>query len=365
MASGGVEQTRLLLARHFSKKNFELKITCSYAGNPIASEFEKLGVKIHVIGSMKGPFDPEVHKKAIKIIKGFRPHIIHGGVFEGNSIAAISGFLTGVPIRILEETSDPKTRSKKASWLLRQYVRLADKITAISPNVLLYLTDVAKISTRKVLLLNNGIQIPEYPSAEEIFAKKKELGLLEGEFVIGFVGRLYNDHKRITDLVDALAICNDPRLKLIIVGDGRDKGEILEKIDVLGLKESVILAGYQKNTSLYYSIFDLVCIPSAREGFGLVAAEAMIHRLPVIASNVGGLKDVILDSETGFLVTPLDPKELASKITLLFQNPHLRRMMGEKGYERALENFTSDRYCADVEALYLDLLKKKKILKND
>ena len=107
---------------------------------------------------------------------------------------------------------------------------------------------------------------------------------------------------------------------------------------------------------------DVFCVPSAREGFGLVAVEAMLHNLPVIATKVGGLQDVVLDGETGYLVPPIAPQALAEKIQLLIDQPELRKQMGQKGKARALQHFTAERYCRDVENLYLELLDEKGIL---
>lgn len=355
ISSGGVEQTRLTLARHLPKSEFEIKIICTNASGPIADGLKKEGVELFVIGSMKGPFDWNTHKQVQQVIKEYRPDIIHGGVFEGNSMAAISGFLKRVPVIILEETSDPQNRSGRANWLLRQYVRLADKIIAISPDVKHYLTSKAKISPENVRMINNGVTIPKYPTQKRISMKRTDLGLAKSDVVVGFVGRLFNDHKRVTDLLEAVALLADPRIKVLIVGDGRDKGLVVEKLNSLGLLEKVIMAGYQNETTLYYSMMDIFCVPSAREGFGLVAAEAMLHHLPVIASEVGGLKNVVVDGETGYLVPPKDPIAIASKINELILDAEKRTQMGEMGYRRSMENYTADQYCKNIQNLYLEL----------
>lgn len=356
ISSGGVEQTRLTLARHLPKSEFEIKIICTNASGPIADGLKKEGVELFVIGSMKGPFDWNTHKQVQQVIKEYQPDIIHGGVFEGNSMAAISGFLKRVPVIILEETSDPQNRSGRANWLLRQYVRLADKIIAISPDVKHYLTSKAKISQEKVRLINNGVTIPKYPTQKRISMKRTDLGLAKSDVVVGFVGRLFNDHKRVTDLLEAVALLADPRIKVLIVGDGRDKGLVVEKLNSLGLLEKVIMAGYQNETTLYYSMMDIFCVPSAREGFGLVAAEAMLHHLPVIASEVGGLKNVVVDGETGYLVPPKDPIAIASKIKELILDAEKRTQMGEMGYRRSMENYTADQYCKNIQNLYSELI---------
>jgi glycosyltransferase involved in cell wall biosynthesis len=360
ISSGGVEQTRLTLVKHLPKTDFEIKIICTNASGPIADGIKREGVELFVIGSMKNPFDWKIHKKVQDVIKVFKPDIIHGGVFEGNSMAAISGFLRRVPVIILEETSDPQNRSAKASWLLRQYVRVANKIIAISPDVENYLVQKAKIPTGKVTMINNGVTTPNYPSSKRISAKRKDLGLQKDDVVVGFVGRLFNDHKRVTDLLEAVARIDDPKVKVLIVGDGRDKGLVVEKLKGLGLLERVIMAGYQNETTLYYSMMDIFCVPSAREGFGLVAAEAMLHHLPVVASNVGGLKNVVIDGETGYLVAPKDPVALADKIKSLIMDPEKRKHMGEMGYQRSMQHYTATQYSKNIQNLYTEQFSPEK-----
>ena len=104
---------------------------------------------------------------------------------------------------------------------------------------------------------------------------------------------------------------------------------------------------------------DCFCIPSAQEGFGLVAVEAMFHQLPVIATAVGGLKDVVQNELTGILVPPCDPQSIANGIKFLFNNPEGSLNMGKEGYLRALELYGIGTYTSSLEKLYLSLLTKK------
>lgn len=362
ISSGGVEQTRLTLAKYLPTNRFEIKIICTYAGGPIADNLRNEGVELIVVSSMKHPLDWTIHKQVQGVISSYRPHIIHGAVFEGNSMAAISGFLKRVPVIILEETSDPQNRSSKADWLLRQLMKVSDVIIAISPDVKNYLKKKAKITPSKIKMIFNGVPIPEQINHNLVQLKKEELKISEDEIVIGFVGRLFDDHKKLTDLIDAISIINDPIVKLLVVGDGRDKSIIVDLIRKLELNKQVILVGFQENTGLFYSVMDILCVPSAREGFGLVAVEAMLHKLPVIATAVGGLKDIVIDGKTGYLVKPKSHKDLADKINELVHDSQLRVTFGEAGYVRAKEKFTADRYCLEVENLYIALLKKKGFL---
>jgi glycosyltransferase involved in cell wall biosynthesis len=110
---------------------------------------------------------------------------------------------------------------------------------------------------------------------------------------------------------------------------------------------------------------DVFCIASHMEGFGLVAAEAMFHRLPVIATAVGGLKDIVVDGETGFLVPSHSPGRIAEKLQLLIDQPDLRKSMGEKGLARAEKEYSAAVYVEKVHQLYQDLLREKGIIESN
>lgn len=362
IASGGVEQTLLTLIKGLDKERFEHKIICTWQGGAVEEAFNRLAVEVIAVGPFKSPFEFTKLLKVVQIVKKYQPHIIHGAVFEGMTMATVGGLLGKVPVVILEETSDPQNRSIKANWLLRQYSKFADTVQAISFDVGKYLKEVSKIDPNLVVVIPNGIPKPGVTNDEVLCKKRLSLHLLPEDLVIGFVGRLYNDHKRVSDLIDAISLLDKPNLKLLIVGDGKDKKDLEDRVKSLNLDKKVIFTGYQSKLDLYYQLMDVFCIPSSREGFGLVAAEAMLHKLPVIATAVGGLKEVVVDGETGYLVPAQSPVDLANKINCFIQNPDLRIKFGEAGYIRATENYTSVRYCQEIENLYCTLLDRKGIL---
>lgn len=362
IASGGVEQVRLTLIRGLDPINFEHKIICTWAGGPIAEELKKDGVEIITVGSFSHLFHFNKYQKVVKLVKEFHPHIIHGAVFEGMSMATVGGIFGRVPVRIIEETSDPQTRSQKAIFLQRIYSILSDKSVAISPAVLKFLKEKVRVKPNKAILINNGVALPAPNKSEELLKLRQDLNLEKEDFVIGAVGRVYDNIKRFSDLISALAILKEKNLKLLLVGTGPDLERLRNQVADLGLLKHFIPVGYQENPHKYYALMDAFCIPSAHEGFGLVAAEAMLHKLPVIATKVGGLQDIVIDAETGFLVPPFSPDQIAEKLRILIENPDLRKSMGEAGYQRAMTHYTAERYCRDIEKLYLDLLAEKGIV---
>ncbi|MGY6522414.1 MAG: glycosyltransferase [Mongoliitalea sp.] len=363
VTGGGVERTRLSLSKFLNKDIFEMKIIGTFKGGEVAKWIEEEGVDILEIGDFSGPFDWGKHKKVQKIINDYNPHIIHGAVYEGVTMAAINGFLKRAPIIILEETSDPQNRSLKASFLLRIFSWVADKYIGISPSVYGYLINKVKVGPKKAIWINNGIDIPRPISNKEVYYLKADLGIKDDEIVVGAVGRMMNHHKRFSDLIESLVSVKYNKVKLLLVGSGRDEEFLRSVVKQFNLQGKVIFAGYHYDTAPYYKVMDIFCIPSAYEGFGLVAAEAMMNALPVIATNVGGLKEVVVDEETGFLITPYSPLTIADKIQYLINHPEERKMMGEKGYQRAMKYYTAERYCREVEDLYLDLLRKKSIIR--
>ena len=362
ITGGGVERRRLSLAKAFKGSNFQMKLAGTFKGGAIAEQIEENGVEIIEVGDFNGPFHWEKHRKIQKIIDDFQPHIIHGAVYEGVTMAAINGLIKRVPVVILEETSDPQNRSAKADFLLRIFSWTADRFIAIAPNVADYLRNTAKISPQKVITINNGVQIPRQVSEVEIQNLKNQYAITADHFIVGTVGRLENEVKKFTDILEAIKQLGLPDLKLLIVGGGRDEQLLKDKTRELGIEEQVIFTGYQYDTAPFYELMNVFCIASQREGFGLVAAEAMLHHLPVLATQVGGLQNVVVNGETGFLVPPNSPAKLAEKIHYFYHHPEAVTTMGEAGYQRAMENYTEERYVKEVEALYNELLIEKRII---
>lgn len=363
IASGGVERTRLSLAKLLDKDQFEQKIICTDASGNMVDEIRKEGVEIIAIGILKSPFQWSQHKKVKKIIQEYQPDIIHGAVFEGVTMAAINGWLKKVPIIIIEETSDPQNRSWKGNLLMTLFSKLAHKVVGVSEGVTEeYLKGKLKIPSEKAILVNNGVALPRAISDTEITATKRSLHISENDFVIGSVGRMLQDeHKRFSDLIKAFAkfASNKDNAKLLLLGDGPERMNYEKLVKELDITEKVIFAGYQQDVTLFYNLMNVFSLVSAYEAFGLVLAEAMLNKLPVVATSVGGMKYIVDHEKTGFLVERFNTHSIAEKFEVLYQNDHLRKQMGTNGYVKALVEYTEDVYAKKIESLYLELFKSK------
>lgn len=362
IGSGGVERRRLSLAKHLDKNLFEQKFICTNASGNILEEIRAEGFDVIPIGRLKSPFDWKQHKKVQKIIDEYQPHIIHGAVFEGVTMAAINGWWKKVPVIIIEETSDPQNRSWRANLLMKLFAALADKVIGVSEGVTEeYLKGKLGLSATKAITINNGVALPRAISAQEINETKKKWGIGENDFVVGSTGRMNQDsHKRFSDLVNAFALFSKGKnTKLLLVGDGQERKGYEEQTKKLGISDKVVFAGYQADVTLFYQMMDVFALVSAREAFGLVLAEAMLNHLPVIATQVGGMKYIVSDKDTGFLVEPKNVVEITEKMEKLYQNPELRKEMGNKGYERGMKKYTEKSYVERVEQLYENVMNIK------
>jgi glycosyltransferase involved in cell wall biosynthesis len=124
----------------------------------------------------------------------------------------------------------------------------------------------------------------------------------------------------------------------------------------LGIEGDVIFTGFRRDVERFYSIMDIFVLPSTWEPFGNVLLEAMSFAKPVVATNVGGIPEVVVDEETGFVVPPEDPEALANKIMFLIKNKELCREMGLKGRKKVKEYFTPERLRDEVESVYESLV---------
>jgi glycosyltransferase involved in cell wall biosynthesis len=253
-----------------------------------------------------------------------------------------------------EETAEPFGRSWKGHLLYRGLMSLTSHAVAVSPAVDDYLVKVIRLPRRRVTLINNGVAAPRAIEEGETARLRARFGIGDSDIVIGIVGRLCNGHKRHTDLLDAFRLLCNRRgdLRLLIIGDGPDRKMLETRTASLGIAERVIFTGYQADTRPFYTVMDIFALPSAHEAFGLVLVEAMYAKLPIVATRVGGIPTVVAENRTGLLVPPGNPPELADSLLSLIEDQTLRQRLGERGFDRAHEKFSSQRYVGDVADLY-------------
>ena len=360
ISSGGVEQRRLVLARGLPKDKYEHVIITQETAGGLPNLLRAEGWKIHEIGNAPHILSPSWHQRAYEIAREFKPDIIHGAVYEGVGLANGIGWRFPKSAVISEETSDPTNRSWRGNFLLRLLCLRSSTVIGVSPSVADYLQNIAHIPSHKVKVINNAVLAAPNLSLSKLEEYRQQLGLKDTDFVIGSVGRIFDEYKRFSDLIRALKMLHDQgftQAKLLIIGSGPDDQRLADLTAELGLTESVIFAGYQAEARHFYPLMDIFALASIRESFGLVLVEAMLAKVPVIATKVGGMPFVLDEGKAGILVQPNSPQEFANAIFTLYQNPIQRQQVAEAGRIRAELEFSAERYCNEIDTLYQSLVK--------
>ena len=167
--------------------------------------------------------------------------------------------------------------------------------------------------------------------------------------------------KRTDDVLLAVRRLRDRGVDAVLcmVGDGPDRAVVERRAHQLGIVRDSLFLGYQEDVARYYAAFDALILPSANEGTPVSAIEALAGGRPVVATEVGGLPDVVRDGVDGFLVEPGDVDAMADRLARLAADTNLRRRMGEAGAESVRERYAVERLLDDVDQLYRRLLATK------
>jgi glycosyltransferase involved in cell wall biosynthesis len=242
--------------------------------------------------------------------------------------------------------------------LRRLMARFADAFVAVSPMTEAAARSSRDVHARKLRTIPNGIDVARFgPDEGARRAVRRELGIPDGAWVIGTVGRLASEKNHVL-LVRALAGALDDRTRLVIVGDGAEAGAIARAADEAGATPWLHLTGARADVPRLLRAFDVFALPSTSEGLPLVILEAMATGLPVVASAVGGLPDVIADGDTGLLIPTGDAAALRGRLLGLASDRERARRLGARAREAALSAHSLERMSADYLRLYEELLSR-------
>jgi len=207
----------------------------------------------------------------------------------------------------------------------------------------------------KYALIYNGIDLEAFRQPIDEKQVRAELGLDPNSKLVGMIGRL-EDQKNPLDFIRAAAeVCKRyPNVQFLMIGGGPLQPECEQLINELNLEGKLFLLGFRDDVARILPILTMTALSSLWEGLPIVFFESMCAKKPIVANNVGGARDVVVDGETGFLVTPHQPMEMAERILFLLNNEQLCNQMGHFAYLRS-GHFSVQKMVEQVEALYEEL----------
>ena len=239
-------------------------------------------------------------------------------------------------------------------------LRFCEKVIAVSEEIKKHLLRNG-VKESKIVVIQNAVQnsYGETNILENRIEKRRLLSIEDNEFIIGYLGRLSKE-KGVQYLIDAGLILKekDEAVRILIIGDGPKREELESLAKEKGLEKEIIFTGFQNDVEKWLPALDVFVLSSLTEGTPMALLEAMAAGIPVIATSVGGVPNVIENGVNGILTNAADSKALADKIMTLMHNPSIGKKMVDKGVETIEKQYNVYQWCRKIEAQY-DLLRRK------
>jgi len=330
------------------------------------------------------PFnDIKAYFKIKKIIKEYKPDIVHTHASKSGTIGRLAARSCKVPI-IVHTFHGHVFHSYFNGFFSSMIVKFerflatkSDAIIAISDLQRAELIDEYKIApAEKIFTVPLGFNLDKFqenqPSKRNAFRKK--YGFKEDELIIGIIGRLVpiKNHEMFLEVASIIKANNNNQVKVrfAIIGDGDSRTIIKKRSAELQLSCSyfvnqpqsqtdVVITSWETEIDQALAGLDIVVLTSNNEGTPVSLIEAQAAFKPVVSTNVGGVEDIVIHGQTGFITAVGDVKAFAGFVQQLIENPLLRESMGKNGYENVIVRYSKQRLVNDIKNLYHGFLKKK------
>jgi glycosyltransferase involved in cell wall biosynthesis len=321
------------------RRDVRVEVACLAGWGPVADQLRDAGVHVTAFGA-RGLFDlPRVVRRLVRLVRLRRTHTVFSFLVHANTVAAVaSWFLRDVRFFQSIQTTQPRPRWH---WRVQRAVQhYAERVVVPSPSAARLALEWADVPRDKVNVIPNAIDPAQFPGTR-LQPVSDPRGLQNrGTFEVGFIGRL-DPVKRIPDLLVATASLADS-FRLHIFGEGPQRQHLESLMDRLGITERVTLHGAIARPQAALAQMDLLVLPSEAEGFGLVLIEAMASGVPVVATDVPGICDVVRNGKTGLLVPVASPGALAHAIRMIAEDAVLRRTLAANALDDVRERFVWD-----------------------
>ena len=298
----------------------------------------------------------------IKYCRQYKINLIHAHLPGGNLYGSVVGKILGLPVicTFHNEYAMPGA-SRRFNGIKNFLIRnLASKLVMVAEYMKQEYLDNAKFPPEKIITIYNGVSYDEPKEPFDLDAFNKEIDFCEGDFLIANVANFRPPKGHLILIDAAYLVCQAiPKAKFLLIGeegDGKIKREILGRIEKYNLQDRIKLLGFRNDISQILKHIDIFLLASISEGLPMSVVEGMRASRPVVATDVGGLSEVVKSGVTGFLTKPGDHQDLAEKLITLLKDQNLRKEMGEKGREVAISMFSLDEMISKYQVLYTRLM---------
>lgn len=354
---GGAERLLIDVLRNLDPTQFESEVCCIQARGELASEIEEMGIVLHNLGRMRSKhFDLGAILALRQLIRERRIDLVHSHLYHANLYGRIAAWREQIPV--VASVHNTYTQHKWHRRLVnRLLARVSFCVTAPSADVELAIRRYDHVAAEKVVRLVNCIDLDRVTSNLEVAAAKRWLSIEPDDVVIGTVGRM-EEQKGHGILLHAFAALRGlpgipvRSLRLLIVGDGRLRQATEARARQLGIVDACRFPGSVTRMADVYRAIDVFVMPSLWEGLSLAMLEAMAAGLPLVATDVGGVRDVLGDNLHGRLVPPGDATSLAHALAELLRDTRLRQELAASASQRVRDTYGVANLTRQLSNLY-------------
>lgn len=352
---GGLERVTVDLAKAQRRAGYNVAVFSILRTQGLKQELLDAGIPV-VEGCKQGTLDRRVILALRRLIQAQHADVVHAHNFVPNYYAALARM--GIFRRLAQictcHDMGGRLSGLKLRWLFKLSLLKTHEVAMVGKQVFDRYISQGFVSRDHAHVVLNGIPVTSFVGGGVRRANARSvLGLGDQDLVVGCVGRLVElkNHRRMIEVMPSL-LRLFPTLKLVIVGDGVLRSELAQLIDQLNLRERVGLMGARNDVSALLPAFDVFALPSQTEGLSIALLEACATGLAVLATDVGGNREIIAEGVTGLLVPPNDNHALAEALGRLLGDSQLRQSLGESAARWVAENASDDALELAYERLY-------------
>jgi glycosyltransferase involved in cell wall biosynthesis len=357
---GGAETVVINLALNLKRRGWTVKLVSMTPPGERAEKLSSNGIEVASLNMRRGMPDPRAVPKLVALIRKWRPHVLHSHMIHANYMGRFARLFVSMPVLI----STAHNVNEGGRWRMLGY-RLSDFLTDMTTNVsqaaVNRYIDIGAAPANKITFIPNGLSTDEFhPQAQARYLLRNELGIDNG-FMWLAVGRM-EQQKDYPVMLRALAqLGMGSEAQLFIAGEGTLEHELRRLACELGIQDNVTFLGLRKDMPELMNAADAYLMSSAWEGMPMVLLEAAATGLPIVTTDVGGNREVVIDGVSGFVVSPKNTNELASAMRRIMTMPDTERVkMGNAGRAHIEKNYSIERVVDVWEELYKQLLAAKK-----
>lgn len=363
LETGGAERQLASLVERLDRARFRPIVAVQHAVGRIGEELVVRGIPVHALSDRRR-FDAGFLRRTRGLMRAENVQLVMTHGFSTGVVARLAGLLGGPPVRIVaEHTVDERDMNPWKHAINRLLRPWTTAWVAVTETQRGYLRGVKRLPEARLHIIHNGIDVTragDEPGGGEVRARvREELGLPENAPVVGCVAVL-RPEKDLHTLVGAMqsVVTSIPEARLVLVGDGPERARLRQEILARGLEHRVSLAGHRDDVTDVLSAFDVVVSSSLVEALPMAVLEAMAASLPVVATRVGAMTELVEPEHNGLLVPKGDAPALALAITRVLGDLDTARTWGAASRRRVVERYEVNAMVRAYETLFTELLTK-------